>query len=187
MTAAKPRRERPPLDQARLHEHALRYVGRFATTRAKLVAYLRRKVRERGWSGEQEPDLEALAERFAGQGYIDDAVYALSKSRSLAGRGYGKRRLDLALRTAGVAEEDSAEALRHADAESVTAALRFAERKRLGPFGRDVLDPRGRDRALASMVRAGHAFGLSRAILSLEPGAQPSLEELAELSSRSSS
>ena len=163
----------------------MRYVGRFATTRAKLVAYLKRKVRERGWSGEREPDLEELANRFAAQGYIDDAGYALSKSRSLTGRGYGARRLDQALRAAGVAEEDGTEARRHAETESAKAALRFAERKRFGPFGENVLDARQRDRALASMIRAGHGFGLSRAILSLEPGTQPSLEELAELSSHS--
>ena len=44
--------------------------------------------------GEREPDLEAIAEQFAELGYIDDAAYALSKSRALSSRGYGKRRLD---------------------------------------------------------------------------------------------
>ena len=61
------------------------YVGRFATTRTKLRAYLARKIRERGWEGQQEPDLIALAERLASRGFIDDAVYAESKARSLTG------------------------------------------------------------------------------------------------------
>jgi regulatory protein len=185
MTTAKPRRERPPLDETRLQEQAIRYVGRFATTRAKLVSYLRRKVRERGWAGEGEPDLDGLAERFASLGYIDDTAFALSKSRSLTARGYGKGRLDEALRSAGVADEDSLEARQHAETERVAAALRFAARKRIGPFAPTLADPRLRERLLGSMIRAGHAFALSRAILSLEPGAEPSLDELAELSSRS--
>ena len=46
---------RKPLNEERLHELALFYVGRFATTRAKLIAYLSRKLRERGWEGERQP------------------------------------------------------------------------------------------------------------------------------------
>jgi regulatory protein len=58
----------PPLDEGRLNELALRYVGRFATTRAKLRSYLGRKLRERGWDGTREPEIAANAERFAAQG-----------------------------------------------------------------------------------------------------------------------
>ena len=110
MAPIRGRRERPPLDQSKLQELALRYVERFATTRAKLREYLARKLRERGWKGEREPDLGAISERFAELGYIDDAAYALGKARSLAGRGYGKRRLVDKLRVAGVEEQDGEEA-----------------------------------------------------------------------------
>src|SRR5678816_4043514 len=111
MRSSPQRKPRPPLDAAKLNELALAYVGRFATTRAKLKTYLARKVRERGWDGGSAIDLEALAERFAEQGYVDDAAYALSKSRSLTGRGYGLRRVDQSLRMAGVEDEDAAPAL----------------------------------------------------------------------------
>src|SRR3954447_17197003 len=104
-----------PLDARRLEEIALRYVGRYATSRAKLTAYLSRKVRERGWSGEREPDLDALVERFADLGYIDDAAYALSKSQALSNRGYGLRRLEQKLRLAGIEDGDAAEARSHAE------------------------------------------------------------------------
>ena len=67
--------------------------GKYATTRARLRAYLSRKMRERGWEGAREPDFEAIASRFGELGYVDDAAYALSKSRALTARGYGKRRL----------------------------------------------------------------------------------------------
>src|SRR5437660_3843439 len=102
------RRPLPPLDDQRLGELALRYVGRFSTTRAKLRTYLARKIRERGWDGAREPDLARIADRFAEQGYVDDAAYALAKSEALTGRGYGKRRVLEQLRAAGVADEDSA-------------------------------------------------------------------------------
>src|SRR5262249_2903620 len=106
MALFKARRAPPPLNEEKLGELALRYVGRFATTRAKLRSYLERKLRERGWDGARAPDPEGLAERFASLGYIDDAGFALAKSRALTGRGYGTRRVDQALRVAGIDEDD---------------------------------------------------------------------------------
>jgi regulatory protein len=180
MRSRSQRKPRPPLDAARLNELALTYVGRFATTRAKLKTYLVRKVRERGWGDGPTVDLEALAERFAEQGYVDDAAYALSKSRSLTGRGYGERRVDQTLRMAGVEEPDAAPALGIARSDAVESALRFAERKHLGPFAREEADRKVRERGLGAMIRAGHGFGLSRAIIDLAPGAEIDPEMLGE-------
>ena len=174
------RKPRPPLNRDTLNELALAYVGRFATTRAKLRSYLARKLRERGWDDGLPADVEAIAERFAEQGYVDDAAYALSKSRSLTGRGYGVRRVDQSLRAAGVEEADSAPAREHAQADSVEAALRFAERRRIGPFASEAGDRKARERALAAMIRAGHGFGLARAIVDLPPGAEINPVELAD-------
>jgi len=166
----------PPLDEAALNELALRYVGRFATTRAKLCAYLARKVRERGWDGARDPDLTGIAGRFSDKGYVDDRAYALSKSQSLSARGYGKRRVLETLRAAGIDEGDCEAAHEHADEEAVSAAIRFAKRRRIGPFGTSpVRDPKERDKALSAMIRAGHSFELARKILSLKPGEEPNL------------
>jgi regulatory protein len=175
-----PRRQRPssPLDESKLNELALRYVSRFATTRAKLRAYLARKLRERGWQGTREPDPERIAERFAEQGYIDDSSYALAKSRSLTERGYGRRRVLDALRAAGVDEEESTDARDHAESEAVSAALRFAKRRRIGPFAAgDTGDPRNRDKAIAAMIRAGHSFDIAKAVVALAPGEDFNLDQ----------
>ena len=180
MRSFKQPKPRPPLDAGKLNELALAYVGKFATTRAKLKSYLIRKVRERGWGDGPAVDLEALAERFAEQGYVDDAAYALSKSRSLTARGYGLRRVDQSLRIAGVEEPDAAPALGVAHSDAVESALRFAERRHLGPFAREAGDRKMREKALGSMIRAGHCFGLARAIIDLPPGAEIDLDELSE-------
>ncbi len=165
-----PRKPPPPLDAKRLDALALAYVGRFATTRARLVTYLKRKLRERGWDGAEAPAIDSLAERLARLGYIDDASYALSKGRSLGQRGFGRRRVSLALRAAGVGEEDSRAANEAAAAGALAAALRFAERRRLGPYSNGQTDPKLRQRGLAAMVRAGHDFDLSRRIIDLPQG-----------------
>lgn len=172
----------PPLDESRLNELALRYVGRFATTRAKLRSYLARKLRERGWGGEREPDVAAIAERFAAQGYIDDSSYALAKSQTLTGRGYGKRRVVEKLRAAGVDEDDGLAARDHADAEAVAAAVRFARRRRIGPFAAaEPKDARERDKAVATMIRAGHSFEIARALIALPTGQDFNLDQIIQL------
>lgn len=178
MALSPDRRLPSPLDRARLQELALRYVGRYATTRAKLIAYLARKLRERGWDGPREPDLEALANRFAELGYVDDAAYALSKSQALSARGYGSRRVADRLRRDGVGAEDGRAALAAAKAEAVEAALRFARRRRFGPFAAKAPDRPEREKWIAAMVRAGHACGLARAIASCAPGADVDAAEL---------
>ena len=182
MAYRKGKKERPPLDQERLRELALAYVGRFATSRAKLGTYLGRKVRERGWDGEGGADIDGIVERLAELGYVDDAAFALSKSRSLTARGYGVRRVNESLRAAGIGDEDAEGARELANTESVDAALRFARKRRFGPFAEKTCDRPARERALAAMVRAGHGFGIAAAILALEPGAEVDREMLAEKS-----
>ena len=167
-----PRKPRPPLNAARLDELALHYVSRFATSRAKLTSYIGRKIRERGWDGEGA-DVPALVERLARLGYVDDRAYALAKSRSLTSRGYGEGRVRQALHIAGIREEEGVDARDHASAQSVDAALHYARRRRIGPYALDVADPKQRQRAMAAMIRAGHGFALARAIVALEPGAEP--------------
>ena len=171
MSRGGPRRPRPPLDEGKLNELALAYVARFATSRARLGAYLRRKVRERGWDGGGEPPIEALVGQAAEAGFVDDAAFALSKARSLTARGYGSRRVRQALAAAGIDEADGEAAREHARAEAVEAALHFARRRRIGPFAAAKPDLNARQKALAAMVRAGHDFHLSKVIVGLDPGA----------------
>ena len=181
MTRERPRRGARPLDSRRLEELALRYVGRFATTRAKLLQYLVRKVRERGWDGDAAADPEALATRFADLGYVDDRAFALSKEASHAARGLGRRRLSASLHAAGVGEEDGADALALAESRSFESALRLAQRRRLGPFAAAApASPRERDKALAALIRGGHGFEIARTIIDLAPGDEEGLAELRE-------
>ena len=173
MPAQLPRKSRPPLTPGKLEELALNYVGRFATSRSKLLAYLRRKLRERGWEGDNEPPVEELSDRMVRLGYVDDRAFALSKARSLTGRGYGERRVRQALTIAGIDDVHSADARQLAEEESVAAALKFASRKSIGPYRTSKPTPQERERAIAAMVRAGHRFALAKAITDLNPGENP--------------
>lgn len=166
-----------PLDSEGLERLALFYAGRYAVTRAKLRAYLTRKLRERGWSGEAEPPVEALVARFAELGYVDDRAFAEARADALGRRGYGARRVDEALRAAGIEEEDGSIARDRARDGAWEAARRFAERRRIGPFAAEVADRPAREKALAAMLRAGHPLDIARKFLSALPGEPPVPDE----------
>ena len=164
---------KPPLDARGLEQAALFYAGRYATTRAKLAAYLVRKLRERGWAEAQPPPVDTLVERMAALGYVDDKAFATARAGALTRRGYGVRRVSAALRAAGIGEEDSLEAREAAEVGAFDAALRFAERRKIGPFAAVEADRPGREKAVAAMLRAGHPLAIVRRIVTARPGEIP--------------
>jgi regulatory protein len=164
---------RPPLDEEGLERLALFYAGRYATTRAKLRTYLGRKVKERGWEGASAAPIETLVEKLAALKYVDDQAFASARSAALTRRGFGERRVGQALRAAGIEEEDAVPAREEARESAWAAALRFAERKRLGPFAESRPDHAGRQKAAGAMLRAGHPMDLVRRLLNASPGEIP--------------
>lgn len=165
-----------PLDEERLRELAIRYVGRYATTRRKLKTYLVRKIRERGWGGAEAADIEKLVENFSQLGYVDDALYARSKAASLTDRGYGKRRVTQALYEAGIEEGDDREALELSEERKWEAASKYARKKRIGPFAQEQADDDKRRKQLAAFLRAGHDYTVASKFVFAEPGAVPQSE-----------
>jgi regulatory protein len=166
------RRPVSPLDAAAMERLALRYAERFATTRGKLADYLVRKARERGWAGEGEPrtSADALAERMAGLGYVDDRAYATAKAAALSRRGMGAGRVTIALRQARVGADDLAAVQPMVAQDRIDSALAFARRRRIGPFATALAERPQREKHVGAMVRAGHSFALARLIAFTDPG-----------------
>lgn len=152
---------RKPLDKDALNRLALHYVGRYATTCAKLDRYLRRKVLERGWNESEPADIETIVARCAALGYVDDRAFAETRAASLGRRGYGARRIGAALQGAGIGRELIADVMPDDDA-AYRAAEAYAKRKRIGAFGHGDADPKVRQRQFAAMLRAGHSFDLAK-------------------------
>jgi regulatory protein len=146
------------------------YVGKYATTQAKLTTYLARKIRERGWNNERPPEIDALAGQFAELGYINDAQFAEARSRSFVRRGYGERRLNEDLRASGIGESDAVPAKEHMTESTFTAAENFARRKRLGPFAKEPAPPEKRQKQLHAFLRAGHGFEVAKRFVNAAPG-----------------
>jgi regulatory protein len=163
---------RKPLDRPQLRDMALAYVGRYATTRAKLASYLGRKLRERGWADTETSEalaVEAIVAAMVANHFVDDRAYADMKAQGMSRRGYGPRRVQLALSAAGIEAEDMDDALEGARQDQEAAALAFAKRRRIGPFSREAADQKQREKAFAAMLRAGHDYAVARRILDLPP------------------
>lgn len=164
------RRNLSPLDQTELRDLALSYVARFSTTRAKLVSYLHRKVRERGVKEDAgELDIATIADRLVELRYIDDGAYAQARTAGLLRKGYGRRRVDETLRAAGIDEAIRSELVPD-EVNARKAALLLARKRSFGPFVSDYGsakegDPKKREKQIAAMVRAGHDFGMAKAII----------------------
>jgi regulatory protein len=171
-----PRKLPRPLDARQIDELALAYVARFATSAGRLSDYLKRKIRERGWDGESAPDVAppdvaAVVARMVDLHYIDDAGFAQARGAGLMRRGYGTRRIAETLSRDGIEAPLIATAA-GSEMDRRRAALAFAQRRRLGPFGRGSasgdncrLDPATRARQVAAMMRAGHPLGYARAMV----------------------
>ncbi len=178
-----------PLDETRLRDFALNYVGKYATCRKKLELYLRRKLGELGWVGENPADIEAVLIQFEELGYIDDAQYARMRAGSLSRRGYGERRISQELRHQGISQtiaddllvDDETNANASDDApmwggggdetlDHVRSALTLARKKHIGPFANEMAERALKEKHIAKMIRAGHSFALARYIADLPPG-----------------
>ncbi len=170
------KRAKPPLDETALRDLALSYAARFASTGARLEAYLLRKLRERGVAEDADGrtaqiDVPALVARLVELGYVDDAAYARMRARDLGARGYGARRVEQALWAAGVDEGIRADTA-PGEAARRRAAVLMAQKRRIGPFAAaaeadtDPLSQRkAREKAVAAMLRAGHDYEHVRFIL----------------------
>jgi regulatory protein len=168
---AKPARLPKPLNPAKLRDLALHYVGRYATSQAKLATYLNRKLRERGWvEGAALPDITEIVADFARLGYVDDAAFAASRARSLTQRGFGLRRVNEDLRAKGISEGDAQEARDDSENARWLSADHFARRKRIGPYATENATPELRQKQLQAFLRAGHSFDIAKAFVRAAPG-----------------
>jgi len=153
----------PPLDAGGLSDLALRYVGRYATTAAKLQRYLARKLWERGWAGPGEVPVAAIVAKCVERGYVDDRVFGEAKARTLSAKGFGRLRVGQALGAAGIERDLAREISGTVDGRAAAEAL--ARRRRFGPHDRLPFDPDRHRKQVAAMLRAGHDMATVRAVL----------------------
>ncbi|WP_237153550.1 regulatory protein RecX [Oryzibacter oryziterrae] len=179
-----------PTDPARLREKLRRsgfaYLQRYAASQAHFRDVLGRKFRrwlEAGYIVAEpaalEAEVAAVVAEFQGLGLLDDKAFAEARVASGRRKGASRLRIAMTLRRKGVDAETAEVALAGDEGSDEEAALRFAHRRRIGPWRRD----RGgdaatlRNREIAAMMRQGFGYGLARTIIDMAPDeAQARLE-----------
>ena len=168
----------PPPTRTQLREAALRHLARFSATEAGLVRVLDRRIqrwRRRAEAEGAETAEAGLAAQAAARqvaralveaGVIDDAAYARQRSSRLARSGRSRRAVSADLAARGISTEIAAAVL-PASRDELPAALEFARRRRIGPFGQSA-DGGARLRDLGMLARAGYSRGVAEQALNME-------------------
>jgi regulatory protein len=170
-----------PMTQRRLENIAKFHIERFATTAANLKRVLSRRseraIRANGGDRQEcAAWIEAVVARFVKAGLVDDVRYAMDKAASLRrlGKGPGKIRVLLAAKgvdraLVDLALEAGAVTITGEDA-AFEAALAYARRRRLGPFGKDIADHKEKraqaTKDMAALGRAGFSYAIAKRIVS---------------------
>lgn len=174
-----------PAAQRRLMNKAVHYLGRHSASQQRLREVLGRfALRKLGHfePTEIQDAITVVVADCVRLGYVDDAAFALSQARSKRRSGRSALAIRRGLQQHAIDDELVAEALGRADEDlsdgELGAALRHAERRRLGPFHNGEMDDAKRQRHLASLARAGFALGIARQVMDLAD--REAAEELAQ-------
>jgi regulatory protein len=159
------------MSEATLEAAALFYLGRYASSSGNLRRVLTAKVRRSAAHYGDDPapllaKIEALVAAHAGSGAIDDRLYAQSQIGKLRRRGGSGRAITARLTAKGVPATiiaESAQALGDQQGDR-DAAIRFARRRRLGPF-RAESRAENRQKDLATLGRAGFDYATSVSVI----------------------
>jgi regulatory protein len=175
--ARRPRKGPKPASPELLEKAALHYLERYASSAQNLRRVLMRRVdRSARFHGTDRSQgaawVDALVARYAGAGLIDDRKYAEAAAESLRRRGASARRIRQKLAQKGVDADVAQAALKETggagEEADLAAAVAFARKRRLGPYG----DPKARrDRRLkdmAALARAGFSYAIARKVVDAE-------------------
>ncbi len=176
----KPRKATPGY----LENAGLYYLARFSSSCANFRRVMMRKVEKSVRfhatdMAEGAAHVDALITRFVANRLLDDIAYAEAKTAGLHRRGYPARAIRSRLRYKGVDDDVIDRALAGLTSECENpehvAAIRYAKRRRLGPFGPDNDRLGRREKDLAAMARAG--FGFHQASRVIEAKSTGELED----------
>jgi regulatory protein len=167
-----------------LENAAVHYLQRFSASSANLRRVLLRRIeRARRAEAKIAPDaadaIDTIIAKLKRLKLLDDAAYAAGKAASLRRRGGSRRIIGGKLKLAGIDAEGIDTAIETADAElkplieaedegpdaELRAALRLAQRRRLGPYRAEKERAERRQRDLASLARAGFSLDIARKVI----------------------
>lgn len=169
------RREPRRVTPQRLHNQALYYLQRFASSSANLRRVLLRRALRSARYHDDPPEAEVVrmvdevVARLRAAGLLNDPLYAEGRAQGLARAGRSPRMIRAKLAQKGVAPEDVDRALaglaEAAPDPELRGAVILARRRGLGPFRPEGERAEHRQRDLAVLARAGYGYDAARRVL----------------------
>jgi len=164
-----------PVSPASLEASALFYLKRFASSSGNLRRVLLRRVRRsaelHGTDAEEGArQVEALVQRFLGNGLLDDRAYAEARVASLHRRGGSAKVIAAKLAAKGVGRDLIGAVLGEAADEArpggdLAAAAALARRRRLGPYRLPETREAYRIKDFGALARAGFGRSIAETVL----------------------
>lgn len=164
--------------KSHLENAALHYLERFSSSSQNLKSVLMRRVRRSAYHHDTDPEegaewIDEIISRFLDSSLLDDRVYADSRVRSLHARGNSRKTILMKLRAKGIGAElvePVLEQLGQDENEDVDliAALKFAKRRRLGPYRIDDQREERREKDMAALARAGFSYHIAQQVVEAE-------------------
>lgn len=157
-----------------LKNSSLYYLSRFTTSSENLKRVLMRKVARSANHHGTDPKegqllIQEMITNYLRSGLLDDDAYAKAQATNLHNKGNSSRNIRSKLRQKGLESEVielAVSALRnnYENPERV-AAIRFAQRRRLGPFQKKELNDEIRKKQMATLARAGFSYKIAKYII----------------------
>ncbi len=149
-----------------LEQAALWYLERYASSAANLRRVLLRRLRraQPDDAAELAAEIDKLIARLIASRVLDDRSYAEAKAASLHRQGASRHKIRLTLAAKGV-PNDAVAAVLAETGDDLTAACRYARRRRLGPFRAVAKQEAHYAKDLAALARAGFAWDMAEKVM----------------------
>ncbi|MCB9991269.1 MAG: regulatory protein RecX [Rhodospirillales bacterium] len=176
------KKPRPPkkITESYLQNSGMYYLERFAASTGHFKSVMMRKINKScDWHKDQDREsciamLDRLVETLQAAGLLNDEHYARGMVISLRRRGLSARMIQARLKAKGLGSDHIHQALQeHAEDVSgdadLTAALRLAQRKKIGPYRKTAdMDEKSYNKALGVFARAGYSYDICQKIMGME-------------------
>lgn len=166
-------KKRKKITQSYLENSGAYYLERFSASISQFKKVMTRKIELscRDHPEQNREDcmvfLDTVVKKFENLGYLNDNHYGRHLINSLQNKGVSHTRLLMTLRLKGLPEDIIEQIAPDRDGDKdKKSALRWAKKKRLGPFAIRIRD-NDMNRGLSSLARAGFDFDTAKWVMSL--------------------
>ena len=151
---------------------AQNYLARYFSSSFMLRRALERRamrfIRKHGGTMEEaRPLIDAEVQKHIKSGGVDDLLFAKTMTAELQKSGDSSLKIKQKLFKKGIPSSIIDQVLKESENNPRKAALRYAKKRGFGPYRAPHITTDRKQKELASMVRAGHSYGISKEILAL--------------------